>query len=101
MSMRKSLAIAGLLLLFASSAWAQAPCSVLNTAPPLQPGGNVFGSSQAQWLAYFQGKVDGNNGTACNLNVTGSLTFDGTPGASCSGTPTSAFAVVNGIVTHC
>lgn len=50
-----------------------------NSAPPLQPGGNVFGSSNAQWMAYFQGKLDANNGTACNLNVTGSFTYNGAP----------------------
>ena len=35
------------------------------------------------------------------LNVAGKYYANGTPGVTCSGIPTSLFAVVNGIVTHC
>ena len=35
------------------------------------------------------------------LNVTTSYQANGTAGVSCTGTPTSSFASVNGIVTHC
>jgi hypothetical protein len=78
--MRKILVTVGLLLaaLFASAA-AYAQCTTLNKAPPLQPGGNVFGSTQPQWLAYFQGKADGNNGQLCNPFITGTLNINGLP----------------------
>ena len=35
------------------------------------------------------------------LNVTGAYSANGTVGLTCAGTPTSSFASVNGIVTHC
>ncbi|MGH6888000.1 MAG: hypothetical protein ACREHF_02185 [Rhizomicrobium sp.] len=35
------------------------------------------------------------------LNMTGAIYANGTIGATCSGTPTSSFASVGGIVTHC
>ena len=35
------------------------------------------------------------------LNIAGALYANGTIGATCSGTPTSSFATVGGIVTHC
>lgn len=35
------------------------------------------------------------------LNVVGAYQANGTSGVSCTGTPTSGFASVNGIVTHC
>jgi hypothetical protein len=38
---------------------------------------------------------------ASTLNVVGGYKSNGTAGVSCSGTPTSSFATVNGIVTHC
>ncbi len=33
--------------------------------------------------------------------LVGSTSINGTAGASCTGTPTSSFATINGIVTHC
>ncbi len=44
-----------------------------------------------------------NNGatTADTLNVTGGYSANGICGVTCAGAPTSSFASVNGIVTHC
>jgi hypothetical protein len=36
-----------------------------------------------------------------NTNIRGTLSILDTPGASCSGTPTSSFATISGVVTHC
>jgi hypothetical protein len=35
------------------------------------------------------------------LTVSGSITSSGSAGVTCSGTPSSSFATINGIVTHC
>lgn len=76
---RRVLAATAVLLCLGSGvALAQCPLST-NYAPPFQQGGNVFGSSSAQWKSYFQGKVDASNGTACDLSVTGSLFLNGVP----------------------
>lgn len=83
--MRRSsiIALAALLLgLVGLASGASATC--IDSIPPFQPGGNVFGSNSAQWGAYFGGKVDANNGTACNLAVSGTFTING------SGLPTLA-----------
>ena len=34
-------------------------------------------------------------------NVVGARQANGTAGVTCSGTPTSSFATINGLVTHC
>lgn len=36
-----------------------------------------------------------------NSGAFSGMLINGTPGATCSGTPTSSFASVGGIVTHC
>ena len=38
--------------------------------------------------------------TAANVSAPGYVS-NGSPGVSCSGSPTSSFASVNGVVTHC
>lgn len=80
--MRLLLALAAALALALASpvaARAQCPAPSPNSPWPLQPGGSVFGSNAYQWQAYSQGKVDATNGAACNLAVTGTFTYDGTP----------------------
>jgi hypothetical protein len=72
-----SLAVLVVACLLGLASEASATCSILDTIPPFQPGGNVFGSNSVQWGAYFGGRVDANNGTACNLSVTGTFTING------------------------
>jgi hypothetical protein len=47
------------------------------------------------------GAPTGGDKGADTLNVKGAYYADGTLGVTCSGSPTSSFASVNGIVTHC
>lgn len=82
-------------------------------------GGNTAGATSTQYVNFFvNGAEQGrwvNGGLAVGstsagvyreqvtgtLNVTSTYYANGTAGVSCSGTPTSSFASVNGIVTHC
>jgi hypothetical protein len=41
------------------------------------------------------------NGHTLLFNSSGVISVDGTPGVNCSGSPTSSFSSLGGIVTHC
>jgi len=47
------------------------------------------------------GSVDANTGLNLVTQGTGVIQINGTPGVTCSGTPTASFAVTKGVVTHC
>ena len=49
----------------------------------------------------YVGAPTGSGKGTGTLNVAGAYYANGTVGVTCSGTPTSSFASVNGIVTHC
>src|SRR5579885_1562042 len=74
MSMRLSRFVAVLIAVVLGSGAAFADC-VSQTSPQFTAGGNVLGRIAAQWNAYFATKVDSNNGTACNLTATGTLSL--------------------------
>jgi hypothetical protein len=66
--------IFGYLFLFITAAQAQTTCPTLNNlSPQFSATGQVFNAIAPQWNAYFQSKVDANNGTLCNPTIGGNI----------------------------
>jgi hypothetical protein len=63
---------------------------------------SIYGSGTAFENLLGSFLVTGNGDTTVhNLTINGSAYAGSTAGVTCSGTPTSSFASINGIVTHC
>jgi hypothetical protein len=69
--------IIGYIFFSVTVAQAQTTCPTLNnSAPQFTATGQVFGAIAPQWNAYFQAKVDANNGILCNPTISGNITVN-------------------------